>query len=417
VGMAATAAVAFGRDQHMLAQSGQQMTTDRTPIRRWLEIGGAAHRPPFGARRAKHRSIVAPLAATLAATAAVGLGVVLARAGSERRTERLRRRQRRLGLGPEEGVAAGLRRMAIAQADRAIEEIEGARGESSRRAVHEARKAIKRLRSIVRLLEGELGRSVCAREQASLRAAAAVLAEARDAEVMLATLELLIKRHARTLAGRRQIERLHEHLSARRDRAELLVGDPETRNAAANELRAFRSRAGAWHLTERPGIGAVEVGLKRIYRQGRRRRRRAARAKGGRMLTMHQWRKRVKDLRYAAEILERPAPPRRGSRSRRARARAEAKWLHRLATRADELGELLGEEHDLAVFGQWLRSEGKRAGVRRATKRRLEKLITARRAELRRRALRDGKRLYRRSPKEFVARVGRACERAGPKLS
>ena len=78
---------------------------------------------------------------------------------------------------------------------------------------------------------------------------------------------------------------------------------------------------------------------------------------------------------------------------------------------------MLGEEHDLAVLAEWLRAEGKRAGVRRATRRRLEKLISARRAELRRRALRDGRRLYRRSPKKFVARVREAGRRTGPKLS
>ncbi len=415
--MAAAPAVAFGRDQHMLAESGQQMTTNRTAIRRWLQIGGSAHRPPFAAGKARHRSIVAPLAATLAATAAVGIGVAIARAGGERRSKRLRRRERRLGLARDERLTAGLRRMAISQADLAIEQIEGAPAESTRRAIHESRKAIKRMRTIVRLLESQLGSDACAREQASLRAAAATLAGARDAEVMVATLDLLIERHQRALAGKGQIRRLREHLCAERDRAEALFDDPATRSSAANELRAFRSRAGAWHLTERPGIGSIDTGLKRIYRQGRRRGRRAARAKGGRLRAMHQWRKRVKDLRYAAEILERPEPSKKGSRPRRERERAEARWMHQLARRADELGELLGEEHDLAVFAGWLRDDGKQAGVRRGMRRRLKKLIAARRAELRRRALREGKRLYRRSPKRFVARVRRASERTAPKLS
>ena len=43
------------------------MTTDRTAIRRWLEVGGRTHRPPIRALQGRHRSIVAPLAATLAA--------------------------------------------------------------------------------------------------------------------------------------------------------------------------------------------------------------------------------------------------------------------------------------------------------------------------------------------------------------
>lgn len=362
---------------------------------------------------------MAPLAATLAATAAVGIGVVLARAGGERRSKRLRRRERRLGLARDERLTAGLRRMAIAQAELAIEELDFCGAQNTRGAVHESRKAIKRLRTIVRLLESQLGEDASAREHASLRAAAATLADARDAEVMLATLEELIGRYPRALSGKGQIRRLRAHLSAERDRAEALLGNPASRVVAVSELRGFRSRAGAWHLTERPDIHAIDTGLERIYRQGRRRGRRAGKGGGARMRAMHQWRKRVKDLRYAAEILERPAPAKtkKGSRSSQARARAEAKWLHKLATRADELGELLGEEHDLAVFAQWLRSEGKRAGLRRPMRRRLEKLISGRRAQLRRRALRDGRRLYRRSPKKFLVRVRRASERTAPKLS
>ncbi len=234
---------------------------------------------------------------------------------------------------------------------------------------------------------------------------------------MLATLEGLIERNPRELAGRRGVRRLREHLRRRREEADLLAQDPATRIAAANELRAFGSRAAAWRLAERPGLGPVDAGLRRIYREGRRRRRRAAGRKGKEMRAMHQWRKRVKDLRYAAEVLERRQLACRGSRSRLARARAESKWLHRLATRADELGELLGEEHDLAVLEQWLLSEGRRAGVGRGTRRRLVKLIARRRTELRRRALRDGRRLYRRSPRDFMERVQRAWARTAPKLS
>ncbi len=412
MGVAPTPAVAFGGDQHMLAESGQQMTTDRTAIRRWLEVGGGTYRPPIHARKGRHRSIVAPLAATLAATAALGLGVVLARAGNERR----RRRERRLGLWPEESPGTGLRRMAIEQAELAIGEIDRATPETIGRAVHSARKSIKRLRTIVRLLEGQLGGDVSAREHASLKAAAAGLAEARDAEVMLATLEGLIERHRGPLAGNRQIKRLRARLAKDREAAERRALEPAARIATTHHLRAFRSRAADWNLLEEQGFGSVDSGLRQIYRQGRRRRRRAARKRAG-MRAMHEWRKRVKDLRYAVEILERSEPARRGSRSKRERARAEAKWMHRIAKRADDLGELLGEEHDLAVLGQWLKAEGKRHGLGRASRRKLDQLITRRRAELRRRALRQSRKLYGRSPEQLLARMRLAFERTGPKIS
>src|SRR6185437_391901 len=60
MGVAAPPRVPFGRDQHMLAEGRQQMTTQRTAIRRWLSIGGSPHRPPWRTPKRAHRTIVAP---------------------------------------------------------------------------------------------------------------------------------------------------------------------------------------------------------------------------------------------------------------------------------------------------------------------------------------------------------------------
>jgi len=187
------------------------------------------------------------------------------------------------------------------------------------------------------------------------------------------------------------------------------------------DLRARRARVQAWSLPEREGIEIVQDGLRRIYRQGRRRRRRAARGKGGKGRAMHQWRKRVKDLRYAAEMLQRrdphrargAAPDRRHEHAGHADHGSDAAHIRRLARRADELGELLGEEHDLALLAGRLRTsakpgQGRRLTVGRGTRKTLLKIIARRRTALRRKALRMGKRLYRPTPKKFERRVGRA---------
>ncbi len=421
MGVATPSGVAFGRDQHMLAESGQQMTTDRTAIRRWLAVGGSTHRPPRGARKARHRPIVAPLAATIAATAAIGFGLVIARAGEERRARGRRRASAgRLGLARKERLAAGLRRMALEQADVALEALETIPGGDAGSAVHEVRKAIKRLRTIVRLLEGQLGSPTCAREQAALRAAASMLARARDAEVLLSTLEQLISRHPKRLAGNGGVARMRLVLAAQREEAERGLLEPGVRLRVGDELRLFRARAESWQLVEAPGVDAVEVGLRRIYRQGRKRYRRAGRKRGGRTRTMHQWRKRVKDLRYATEALQREPPSRKGSGAKakaKVKAREEARWLRRLAKRADALGELLGEEHDLATLGEWVAEHGDSAGAGRRTRRRMQKLIARRRSSLRRQALRDARGLYRRKPGRFMRRTARAFRRSSPGLS
>jgi CHAD domain-containing protein len=341
--------------------------------------------------------------------------MVLVKAETTRRRARRRRTEQRLGLDLGETPAEGLRRMAITQAGIAAESLTVADTPSAAKAVHEARKAIKRTRTIVRLLEGQLGRERSAREQRSLRKAAAGLAGARDAEVLLETLEDLVRRHRKKLGKRKGVVRLRRRLVADREVAERALLEPANRLQVASELRAFVVRAGAWELGDRPGIEAIEPGLRKLYASGRRRMAKASGKRGGRMRTMHQWRKRVKDLRYAAEALQPEARPGAGGRGRKradsAREAKESKWPADLAKGADELGELLGEEHDLAVLGQWISDHGASTGAGRATRRKLHKLIRRRRAKLRRRALRRGTSLYRLGGRKFIARVAGAQAR------
>ncbi len=334
------------------------------------------------------------------ATVALGVAVALTRAQEARAPRRLRA-TRRLGLGAQEPPLAGIRRMALEQADLVIDELGDAAA-----GVHEARKAIKRLRAIVRLLEGEIGARAAAREQDALRSAAALLAGARDAEVMLATLDAVLGRGGRKLARRAGAISLRLALVGERERHSREALAPANLTRAVEELRGFRTRAAAWQLEDDEGFDPLDTGVRRIYRQGRRRMRRAAAKRGGRMRTMHQWRKRVKDLRYVAEALERPAGP-AASRS----ARSGARRMRRLARRADKLGEVLGEEHDLALLGLWIERHGSAAGAGGGTRRRLHRRIERRRAKLRRRALAQGRELYRRRPKPFVKRVAKASAR------
>jgi CHAD domain-containing protein len=350
----------------------------------------------------------------------VRAGAALARAERDRRSRAQRERLRQFALLPGEGPAEGLRRIAIGQLDNALDLLEGEiEPGGAAHAVHETRKALKRLRALMRLLEQELPPRSFAVENACLRDMGRRLAGARDAEVVLGTLEQLLRRHPRKLGRRRSVARLRQQLAAERDRAasSALLGDAATRRQVIAELRALRSRVLQWRLPERPGMALAAAGVSRIYRQGRRRYRRAARGKGERTRAMHEWRKRVKDLRHVAEMLDRRDPgadrARRGRRRREAGRRRklrEAGRIRRLAKRADALGEMLGEDHDLAVFAERIRSDP-RIQLGRGARRTLLRLIARRRRQLRRRALRDGARLYRRRPKAFVARVRDAYAR------
>jgi hypothetical protein len=371
------------------------------------------------------------LAATIAATVAVGVGVAIARAGRERRAEEPRPQDHDLGMRRGEHLAAGMRRMALGQADLAIGLLErNAGGALDERTVHETRKALKRLRALLRLLRDELGEETFARETGALSDLAARLAGARDAQVMLATMQALIDRYPRRLGHRRGVEKLLGRLAAQHERiSRQTLAEPAVRLEVLAGLRAFRARAGGWHLPDRHETRLIEPGLERIYRQGRSRNRRAAHGRRDGVVAMHEWRKRVKDLRYAAEMLQWREPSgnagdtkRKGKGKGKGNSGADAKALRRLARRADELGELLGDDHDLAMLATMLRETGNERGsgelrVGRGTRKTLLKLIARRRRELRKRALRRGERLYASSPRRFVRRVRAAHEGARRQLS
>jgi CHAD domain-containing protein len=155
------------------------------------------------------------------------------------------------------------------------------------------------------------------------------------------------------------------------------------------ELRRARARVGDWHF-EREGLEALAPGFKRIYRGGRRAYLTARQEPSTENL--HELRKRAKYLWYAAQIV-RPAAP---------------KKMKRIARRAHELSNLIGEDHDLALLAQRANerrdrfAEGTAAGE-------LTALTERRRAELRRKALDLGERLFRKKPRKVV----RPLEKSG----
>jgi hypothetical protein len=358
--------------------------------------------------------------ATVAASVAVGFGVVVARARERERraarSERSRREARQFGLLSDETAASGYRRIVLGQLDFAIELLRGESSIPSAAAVHETRKALKRVRAMMRLLEGELGARRATRERAVLRDAAARLAGARDAEVMVSTLDALTERHPRKLARRRGVVELREDLERERLRASArtLGDDAATRERVAEELSEVRARVAKWELpANRSAARLTGAGLEHIYRAGRTDRRRAGRRRAGPRV-LHKWRKHVKDLRYGAEVLGVREPARAGSESagkrrpEQSRRKVEQRTVKRsrriakIARRADRLGEMLGEEHDLMLLAERVRTHKPLKRHRKRTRKRLLRTIARRRADLRKRALRDGERLYALGPKRFV---------------
>jgi CHAD domain-containing protein len=252
--------------------------------------------------------------------------------------------------------------------------------------VHEARKTIKRMRALARLLRHQLGEPEFGRVNDSLRITAQRLAGARDAEVRLATLHALAKRHPKALAPAR-IRPLSERLES--ERGEVI--EPSDRDQVLADIATMRIELAHWKIIERD-FEALAPGLRRIYREGRQRAQLVKRGHARDAQDLHDWRKRVKSLYYVLDMLG-------GSDSIGARGATR---------RADRLGDLLGDEHDLWMLRAYLEQHPNVFEGDNATRDALLKRIERRRKRLRERALELGARLYRRKPSSFTRHMGRS---------
>ena len=314
--------------------------------------------------------------------AALGTGALAAKVVHDRLSGREDPRRFRLREG--ERVPDGIERIASGQLDLSIERLDGHTDEDLGTAVHEARKSFKRLRATVRLARDVLGDDVYRRENIAFRDAGRRLAGTRDNQVVLETLDALSERHP-SEAPQAGFVGFRETLALEHAAAQRRLRDGDAVAAVLSELHQARARVPAWPL-QHEALDALAPGFKRIYRRGRGAYRTARREPSSENL--HELRKRVKDLWYAAQIV-RPASPKR---------------MKRLARAAHELSDLIGEEHDLAILEERASERRDRFDDER-TVAALGTLIERRRDELRREAISLGARLFRKKPRKVAARI------------
>ncbi|HEV7807981.1 MAG TPA: CHAD domain-containing protein [Solirubrobacteraceae bacterium] len=290
-------------------------------------------------------------------------------------------------LHADEHVPDGIRRIARGQLVDGHEELSGAPQRKLGSAVHETRKRLKRLRTLVRLSRDALGEETYQRENVAFRVTGRRLSASRDAHVLLETLDALRERFGdelpervtATLRARLQVERDHAQAALR--------GDGSATTTVLGALTDAVARTPAWTF-EDADFGALSPGLRRIYARGRKRLR-AAR-KDPSPENLHEWRKRVKDLRYALQVVREAHPDRLG----------------KLAKRAKALGDALGDAHDLHVLRDYAEAHPQ-CFDDETSRRALLAVVDRRSAALCDKALRRGRKLYERSPKAFVRKVAR----------
>jgi CHAD domain-containing protein len=274
-----------------------------------------------------------------------------------------------------EPLPEAIARVARGRIDHAIDELRGRTDSTPVEAVHEARKDMKKLRALLRLVRGELGGQAYARENACFRDAARELAGQRDSDVMLETLRGL------TALPAGEGWELRKRIQADQDRN----GDGGDRAAAARDavaiLKEARGRVSDWPL-EHDSFDALADGLERTYRRGRHEFE-AAREEPT-VESLHEWRKRVKYLWYHHTLLRSLWPP----------------MMEVAGDEAHALSDHLGDDHDLAMLTAWMEGHGG-AGPD------FLEAVDRRRSELQADAFALGARVYAEKPGAFVKRMRR----------
>ena len=284
-------------------------------------------------------------------------------------------------LKPDESVAKGVRRLARGQIDKALDGLTGRNGTDPEEAVHDARKRFKRVRALIRLARGGLGRKLADREDTRFRDAGRPLSEVRDAGVLVQAFDGLVEGRPESISPVREVL-----LRRKREVCRRVLEEGDALAKVARTIEEARSDVKRWEVAG-DDWDALEGGLERIYRRGRRAFREASEAPTDESL--HELRKRVKDLWYVMDILKPIRPGYTEGRGEEA---------HRLA-------DHLGDDHDLAVLRQALSGSGDMPCDCAAVEVILP-LIDRRRAELQRDAFALGRSIYSERPKDFVARLG-----------
>ncbi|MEQ9637572.1 MAG: CHAD domain-containing protein [Devosia marina] len=230
------------------------------------------------------------------------------------------------------GVAGQVRDIATEQIDKALEAI--AANEDFDQTVHTLRKSCKKLRALLKLVRPVFDGYEA--ENDAFRAIADRFSVARDAAVMVQTMLTLVNQSGVRLrvdgvGSVTLLDRLRERARHLRQQ----MGEEELLALAAADFNAARTRVPGWQF-DASGIGIVQPGLKAGYRRFRKRLAKARKTPEGEVV--HDWRKAAKVWWYHMRLYEPAAPA----------------IMENLCVRLDELGETLGDHHNLMVLSDWI---------------------------------------------------------------
>jgi CHAD domain-containing protein len=199
----------------------------------------------------------------------------------------------------DESVPETVRRIALEELESVADQLGRPRNRNHDEAIHEARKSVKKVRALLRLLRTELGDQYRA-ESRGLREVGRKLSELRDAGAVIEIFDTLKKKYPDEFRGRK-FHSIRRVLVARRRHAEEEANLPRVQRRLAESIKAATMRVKTWRIRT-DGFAAIERGFEKTFRAGRTAF--ALAQKRPRPENYHEWRKRLKDHWYHIRLLE-----------------------------------------------------------------------------------------------------------------
>lgn len=238
-------------------------------------------------------------------------------------------------IDKHETVRASTVKIAKSQINKAIEEIDNEDLDPHEK-VHQVRKRCKKLRGLIRLIRPVF--PDYKEENRFFRDAAGDLSFVRDAQSIIESVDLLNKSSSGYI-DKNTFTSIRNQLVARRQEVTDNAGKVEEK---LNDFRAKMVEAlenvDTWQITAKD-YEAISGGLKKTYKRGRKAFRKAY--DNPSKERFHEWRKRVKYHWYHTRLLRDLWP--------------EMMKVHRKGL--DELSDILGDDHDLAILKETLQTE------------------------------------------------------------
>jgi CHAD domain-containing protein len=295
-----------------------------------------------------------------------------------------------LRLNRDAPIPAEIRRLVLQQLEAAISELRAVGDPASDEAIHDARRRVKKIRAVIRLVQPALDKTSRTIDR-ELKDVSRMLAPVADGQGIIETLDQIARRYRRLLPTRavRSIRAGLRERSARIDREANARG---IIRMAADTLRAERQRVRRWAIRG-DGFGAIASGLEESYR----------RARKSMILAWskpephhyHSWRRHVKDHWFHVRLVEDNC----------------GNQLLPYQRRLEALDGVLGEYHNIVLLREVLPTDGHAS--RRETERCLRVVCRYQRL-LRHHAETLGVQIYGDKPRRYVRRIKRLWIGAAP---